>query len=167
MMASQAIGKRDGRVTRSQGMFATLSDWLARTRKPVTWIYCSAVLFPLAFALVATLVTTARTTHASGSVFSGIVTSFYLILMVMLATVPRSVLPALLIWLLIARFRPGLDDNWITRYLGLVALLAIALYSHAKVYDRPFNFIWLSIATLAVVLPRLALPSLRDGLHKT
>jgi hypothetical protein len=145
---------------------SALSDWMARTRKPITWIYCSAVLFPLAFSLVATLVITARQ-HGTGSgaALPGFFTSFYLVLMILLAAVPRSVLPAVLLWLVLIRFKPAWDANLLTRYLGLVAILAVALFSHAKVYDRPFNFIWLGVAVLAVILPRLALPSLRPGLR--
>ena len=148
---------------RTEGKTSAFADWLGRTRKPITWIYCSAVLFPLAFALVAALVMTVRGhTAAVGGFFA----SFYLVLMVLLASVPRSVLPALLVWLSISRFRPRLDENKTVRYLGLAVLIAIALFSHSKVYDRPFNFIWMAIAVLAVALPRVALPSLRDGLYK-
>ncbi len=146
--------------------FSAFSEWLARSRRPITWIYCSAVLFPLAFALVAAVIMTARRHADSGTAFNGGFASFYLILMILLAAVPRSVLPAVLIWLVLIRFRPALDANPWNRYPGLVAILAAALYLHAKVYDRPFNFIWLGIAALAVILPRLALPSLRNGLHR-
>lgn len=146
------------------GKIAAISGWFDKSRKPITWIYCSAILFPLAFALVAALVMTARN-HGGGASMPGFFQSFYLILMVLLAAVPRSVLPAVLIWLVLIRFRPALDASPLTRYPGLLVILAAALFSHAKVYDRPFNFIWLSIAALAVMLPRLALPSLRNGLR--
>lgn len=148
------------------GKLSALSEWLAKSRKPITWIYCSAVLFPLAFSLVATIVITARHSGpATGSAWQGFFTSFYLVLMIMLAAVPRSVLPAVLLWLVLIRFKPDWDANPVTRYLGLLAILAAALFSHAKVYDRPFNFIWLGVAALAIILPRLALPSLRQGLR--
>jgi hypothetical protein len=152
----------------STGFLATFSDWMARIRKPITWIYCSAILFPLAFAVVAALFLAVRhQSDASGAILNGMLASFYVILMSLLAAAPRSVMPALLIWLLIAGFRPALDENKATRYLGLFLLIGIALCSHSKVYAQPFNFIWLSIAYLALVLPRLALPSLRGGLKET
>jgi hypothetical protein len=148
------------------GNFSVLSDWLAKSRKPITWLYCSAVLFPLIFSLAATVIISARHSGpAAHSGWQGFFTSFYLVLMIMLAAVPRSVLPAVLLWLVIIRFKPVWDANPVTRYLGLIAILAAALFSHAKVYDRPFNFIWLGVAALAVILPRLALPSLRPGLR--
>ncbi|HKP94861.1 MAG TPA: hypothetical protein VJ385_03790 [Fibrobacteria bacterium] len=149
------------------GKTGTIADWLDRTRKPINWIYCSAVLFPLAFAIVASLITTARNhTQVSGSLLDGLFASFFVILMAVLSSVLLTVLPTLLIWLIVIQVKPDLDENKLTRYLGLVALLAIALFSHSRVNDRPFNPAWLGIATLAVVLPRLALPSLRDGLRK-
>ncbi|MEO7780036.1 MAG: hypothetical protein ABIY63_21100 [Fibrobacteria bacterium] len=145
---------------------SAISEWMAKTRKPITWIYCSAVLFPLIFSVVATVILTVRHSGpASHSGWHGFFTSFYLVLMIMLAAVPRSVLPAVLLWLVIIRFKPVWDANPVSRYLGLIAILAAALFSHAKVYDRPFNFIWLGVAALAVILPRLALPSLRPGLR--
>ncbi|GEM_PF-3850714 len=149
------------------GLIGDMRGWMNAIRKPVTWIYCSAILFPLAFALVASVVIVLRNhAHAAGNLVNGYFAAFYLTLMAMLATVPRSILPALLVWLLIAGFRPVYDENKTTRYLGLGLLVGIALFAHSKVYDRPFNFLWLAIAYLAVVLPRLAIPSLRNGLRK-
>jgi hypothetical protein len=147
------------------GFIEKLNAGMARIRKPVTWIYCSGILFPLAFAVVAAIIMTLRNHHGqSGSLADGFFAAFYLILMGMLASVPRSILPALLIWLLVARFRPVYDENKVTRYVGLASLLAVALFAHSKIYDRPFNPIWFAIAFIAVALPRLALPSLRDTL---
>ncbi len=144
---------------------ANISGGFDRIRKPLTWVYCSAILFPLGFAVLAAFFMTFRNRdHIDGSIVQGAFASFYLVLMAMLASVPRSILPALLIWILIARFRPLYDENKITRYLGLAVLLAAALFAHSRIYDRPFNFLWLTIAFMAVVLPRLAFPSLRRGL---
>ncbi|MDB5106430.1 MAG: hypothetical protein JWP91_4119 [Fibrobacteres bacterium] len=144
-----------------------IAGFLARTRKPVTWIYCSAILFPLAFAFVAAIIMTLRNqAHGGGNLANGLFASFYLVLMSLLAAMPRSVLPAMLVWLLISGIRPVYDENKATRYLGLLVLIGIAVFSHSKVYDRPFNYLWLSVAYLAVILPRLALPSLRDGLKR-
>ena len=151
-----------------KGVFEGFQGALERIRKPVTWIYCSGILFPLAFAIVAAIVTTARhQTHGQESLVNGFFAAFYLILMALLASVPRSILPALMIWLLIALYRPAYDAGKITRYLGLAALLAIALFAHSRIYGRPFNFLWFSIAYLALALPRVALPSLRNGLKET
>ena len=151
-----------------KGVFEGFQRALERIRKPVTWVYCSGILFPLAFAIVAAIVTTARHhTHGQGSLVNGFFAAFYLILMALLASVPRSILPALMIWLLIALYRPAYDAGKITRYLGLAVLLAIALFAHSRIYGRPFNFLWFSIAYLALALPRVALPSLRNGLKET
>ncbi|MEO6098449.1 MAG: hypothetical protein ABIW76_23380 [Fibrobacteria bacterium] len=147
--------------------FEGFRNALDRIRKPVTWIYCSGILFPLAFAIVAAIVMTAgNQIHGQGSIMDGFFAAFYLILMALLASVPRSILPALMIWMLITIYRPAYDANKTTRYLGLAVLLAIALFAHSKIYGRPFNFLWFSIAYLAVALPRLALPSLRTGLKE-
>jgi ABC-type phosphate transport system permease subunit len=146
---------------------ANISGGFDRIRKPLTWIYCSAILFPLGFAVVAAFFTTFRNrAHIDGSIVQGAFTSFYLVLMAMLASVPRSILPALMIWILIAKYRPLYDENKVIRYLGLAVLLAAALFAHSRIYDRPFNFLWLTIAFMAVVLPRLAFPSLRSGLKE-
>jgi hypothetical protein len=151
----------------ASGAFAAFSEWMGKIRKPVNWIYCSAVLFPLAFALVASVILTLRG-HAqlSGHVWNGFFAYFYTILMVMLASALITVLPTLLIWLFIIRFKPSLDENKVTRYLGLLALLVIALFSHSQANERPFSLTWLAIVALSVILPRLALPSLRNGLHQ-
>ncbi|MDQ3001916.1 MAG: hypothetical protein M3Y08_11735 [Fibrobacterota bacterium] len=142
-----------------------VAEWLARSRKIFTWIYCSAILFPLAFSLVATVVITVKgISHGSGPAWNGFFASFYLVLMIMLAAVPRSVLPALLFWLLFAKLWPDLDNNKISRYVGLFLLVGVALFSHSKAFETSFNYVWLWIAYLAVILPRLALPSLRGGL---
>jgi hypothetical protein len=144
-----------------------VAGWLARSRKIFTWIYCSAILFPLAFSLVAAVFITVKgLSNGAGNTLNGFFASFYLVLMILLAAVPRSVLPALLFWLLFAKFRPDLDANKISRYIGLFLLVAVALFSHSKAFDTPFNYVWLWIAYLAVILPRLALPSLRGGLKQ-
>lgn len=149
------------------GAFEGFRSALERIRKPVTWVYCSGILFPLAFAIVAAIVMTARNqAHGQGSLMNGFFAAFYLILMTLLASVPRSILPALMIWMLIAIYRPAYDANKISRYLGLAVLLAIALFAHSRIYGRPFNFLWFAIAYLAMALPRLALPSLRNGLKE-
>jgi hypothetical protein len=146
---------------------STFSEWMRRIRKPINWIYCSAVLFPLAFALVASVILALRGhANTSGHLWNGLFAYFYAILMVMLASAVLTVLPTLLIWLFIIRFRPSLDENKAARYLGLLALLSIALFSHSQVNARPFSLTWLAILALAVMLPRLALPSLRDGLNR-
>jgi hypothetical protein len=150
-----------------KGLFEGFRSALERIRKPLIWIYCSGILFPLAFAIVAALVMTARhQARGDGFFLDGYFTTFYLILMALLASVPRSILPALMIWMLIAMYRPAFDANKIIRYLGLAILLVMALFFHSKIHARPFNFIWFSIAYLAVALPRLALPSLRNGLKE-
>lgn len=152
-------------ATESNGIVANLSGGFDRIRRPLTWIYCSAILFPLGFAVLAAFFMTLRNrAEIEGSLVQGAFASFYLVLMAMLASVPRSILPVLLIWILIARSRPALDSGKISRYLGLAALLAVALFAHSKIYDRPFNHLWFSIAFLAVALPRMAFPSLRNGL---
>lgn len=146
---------------------ANLSVGFDRIRKPLTWVYCSAILFPLGFAVLAAFFMTFRNrANIEGSLVQGDFASFYLVLMAMLASVPRSILPALMIWILIARYRPLYDENKITRYVGLALLLAVALFAHSRIYDRPFNFLWLSVAFLAVSLPRMAFPSLRNGLSE-
>jgi hypothetical protein len=151
----------------TNSIVTNISGGFDRIRKPLTWVYCSAILFPLGFAVIAAFFMTLRNrAHEAGSLVQGAFTSFYLVLMAMLASVPRSILPALMIWILIAKYRPLYDENKITRYLGLAVLLAAALFAHSRIYDRPFNFLWLSIAFLAVALPRLAFPSLRSGLKE-
>lgn len=166
MTEGGAKGEAKGDV-KSGGIVTNISGGFDRIRKPLTWVYCSAILFPLGFAVVAAFFMTIRNrAHVDGSLVQGAFASFYLVLMAMLASVPRSILPALLIWILIANYRPLYDENKITRYLGLAALLIAALFAHARIYDRPFNFLWLSIAFMAVALPRLAFPSLRHGLKK-
>jgi hypothetical protein len=158
MTAGKSMG--DG-----NGIVANIAGGFDRIRKPLTWVYCSAILFPLGFAMLAAFFMTFRNrTQINGSLVQGAFSSFYLVLMAMLASVPRSILPALMIWILIAKYRPLYDENKITRYLGLAVLLAAALFAHSRIYDRPFNFLWLSIAFLAVALPRMAFPSLRNGL---
>jgi hypothetical protein len=149
----------------TDGFFSRFSGGLARIRKHILWIYCSAILFPLAFAGIAAVFLTVRNrAHLDLGFAKGMFAAFYLILMSLLASVPRSVLPALILWMLIAHFRPGYDREKPARYLGLAALLAAALFVHAKIYAQSFNFLWMTIAYMAVALPRLALPSLRDGL---
>ena len=143
-----------------------VAGWLARSRKIFTWIYCSAILFPLAFSLIAAVVITVKgISQGAGPALKGFIASFYLVLMILLAAVPRSVLPALLFWMIFAKLRPDLDANKISRYVGLFLLVGVALFSHSKAFDTPFNFVWLWIAYLTVILPRLALPSLRGGLN--
>ncbi len=147
-------------------MLQTLTDWLRDTRRPVTWIYCSAILFPMGFALVAAIILTFRTPGGE-SLPHHFFALFYLSLMITLASVPRSVLPILLLWLLFVRFRPAFDSNRATRYLGLLLLMLVAVFAHAKVYGQGVNFLWLAIGWLSLSLPRLALPLLRDGLGRT
>ena len=147
-------------------MWQTLTDWLRETRRPVTWIYCSSILFPMVFALLAAIILTFR---ASGteSLIHRFFAIFYLSLMITLASVPQSTLPILLLWLLFARFRPAFDANQVTRYLGLLLLMLVAVFAHAKIYGQSFNFLWLAIGWLSLALPRLALPLLREGLGRT
>lgn len=146
-----------------QAFGRSLSDWLRDTRRPVTWIYCSSILFPMAFALVAALFLTFRI-HSDAPLLHRFFAIFYLALMITLASVPRSILPILLIWLAFVRFRPSFDANRVTRYLGFLLLMIIAGYAQSKANDRGFNFQWLAIGWLSLSLPRLALPMLRDGL---
>jgi hypothetical protein len=89
---------------------------------------------------------------------------FYLALMVTLAAVPRSILPILLVWLTVARFKPAWDDNRMVRYAGLFLLMAVTVSIHAWVYGHGFNVPWLISGWLSVALPRLAFPMLREGL---
>lgn len=166
MTASGGKGN-GGNGNGGNGIVTNLAGGFDRIRKPLTWVYCSAILFPLGFAVMAAFFMTLRNgPHIGGSVVQGAFASFYLVLMAMLASVPRSILPAVMIWILIAKYRPLYDENKITRYLGLAALLAAALFAHSRIYDRPFNFLWLSIAFMAVALPRMAFPSLRNGLKE-
>lgn len=138
------------------------AEWLNVTRPTLTWIYCSAILFPMAFALVAATVLVLRHRSGTGSMpFFGV---FYLTLMVTLASVPRSILPILLIWLAIARFRPAWDARMPIRYAGLFLLMLAAVSLHAFAYGRAFNLPWLGIGWLSLALPRLAFPRLRGGL---
>jgi hypothetical protein len=151
----------------ASGALAAFSEWMRRIRKPINWIYCSAVLFPLAFAVVASVILTLRGhAHATGHLWNGLFAYFYAVLMVMLASAVLTVLPTLLIWLFIIRFKPSLDENKLTRYSGLLALIAVAVFSHSQANARPFSVAWLAIIAVAVMLPRLALPSLRDGLNR-
>lgn len=138
-----------------------------RLKKPMVWIYCSAILLPLVFSLMAAVIRVARFGRGgdAASVLHEIAATFYMILMAIIASVPRLVLPALAIWLLTSRFRPDFDENKLIRYAGLLVLVAGAVFLHSMVYRVPFNLIWLAIAYLATILPRLAIPSLKNGLH--
>lgn len=139
---------------------------LQRTRPSITWVYCSAILFPFVFAFVAAVVLTAR--HAgTDPLVHRFFTIFYLALMITLASVPRSILPILLLWLVLIRFRPTFDANKVVRYLGFLLMMMVAVYTHSKAYGREFNWQWLAIGWLSLSLPRLALPSLRGGLRET
>lgn len=146
-------------------MLETLSEWLRAGRRNFTWIYCSSILFPLAFAFVAAAVLTAR--HGSAEpLVERFFAIFYLALMITLASVPRSILPILLLWLILIRFRPSFDANKAVRYLGFLLMMLVAVYTHSKAYGREFNWQWLAIGWLSLALPRLALPSLRGGLRE-
>lgn len=138
------------------------ADWQKASRPTVTWIYCSAILFPMAFALVAAMVLTVR--HRSGTESLPFFDVFFLTLMITLASVPRSILPILLVWLAIARFRPAWDARLPIRYAGLFLLMLAAVSLHAFAYGRAFNLPWLGIGWLSLALPRLAFPRLRGGL---
>ncbi len=118
----------------------------------------------MAFALVAALVLTVRGGQASGSGGGRFFTLFYLTLVITLASVPRSILPILLVWLAIARFKPAWDDRKAIRYTGLLLLMAAAVTLHSVAYGRGFNSAWLLSGWLALALPRLAFPMLREGL---
>lgn len=146
-------------------MLDAFSEWLRAGRRNFTWIYCSSLLFPLAFALVAAAVLAARGAPG-GPVVERFFAIFYLALMVTLASIPRSVLPILLVWLVLIRFRPGIDANRTARYLGLLAMMLAAVYVQSKLMGRGFNWQWLAIGWLCLALPRLALPSLRGGLRE-
>jgi hypothetical protein len=137
------------------------ADWLKASRPTLTWIYCSAILFPMAFAVVAALFLVRHRSGTESIPFFGV---FYLTLMVTLASVPRSILPILLIWLAIARFRPAWDARRLVRYAGLFLLMLAAVSLHAFAYGREFNLPWLGIGWLSLALPRLAFPMLRGGL---
>ena len=141
--------------------FTRLGEWMKSSRPTVTWIYCSAILFPMAFALAAAAILRYRQAEAGTLGFFAL---FYLALMVTLAAVPRSILPILLIWLTVARFKPAWDDNRMVRYAGLFLLMAVTVSVHAWVYGHGFNVPWLISGWLSVALPRLAFPMLREGL---
>lgn len=145
--------------------FTRLGGWLKSSRPTVTWIYCSAILFPMAFALVAALILRYRHPgSAEGSL--SFFTLFYLALMVTLASVPRSIIPILLIWLAVARFKPAWDQHRGIRYVGLFLLMLLAVSAHALAYGNGFNVPWLFSGWLSVALPRMAFPILREGLGK-
>lgn len=144
--------------------FDRLGAWLKASRPTVTWIYCSAILFPMAFALAAALFLTFRHAGGAGPGVQRFLALFYLALMVTLASVPRSILPILLAWLVIARFRPAWDARRPIRFAGLFALMALAVAAHSLAYGREFNVPWLFIGWLSLSLPRLAFPFLREGL---
>lgn len=143
-----------------------VGGWLRRSRPSITWLYCSAILFPLVFAFVAAVVLTARNA-GTDPIAHRFFTIFYLALMITLASVPRSILPILLLWLLLIRFRPSFDALKAVRYLGFLVMMMVAVYTHSKAYGREFNWQWLAIGWLSLSLPRLALPSLRSGLRET
>jgi len=145
--------------------FTRLGGWLKSSRPTVTWIYCSAILFPMAFALVAALILRYRQVEA-GTVSLNFFTLFYLSLMVTLASVPRSIIPILLVWLAVARFKPAWDDHRLIRYGGLFLLMLLAVSVHAWAYGNGFNVPWLFSGWLSVALPRMAFPMLREGLVK-
>lgn len=144
----------------------TLGGRLRAVRPTVTWIYCSAILFPMAFALVAAAVLTFRHPSASESVVRHFFALFYLSLMVILASVPRSIVPILVIWLALARFRPAWDANRAIRYLGLLALMGLAVFVNAAALHRGFSVLWVLIGWLCLALPRMAFPFLREGLGR-
>jgi hypothetical protein len=144
--------------------FGKLGGWLQSSRPTVTWIYSSAILFPMVFALVAALFLTFRNGDATAPVPQRFFAVFYLALMVTLASVPRSILPILLIWLAVARFKPAWDGRRAVRYGGLFLLMLLAVSFHALAYGHGFNLPWLFIGWLSLALPRLAFPMLRDGL---
>ncbi|MBW8889598.1 MAG: hypothetical protein JF616_17720 [Fibrobacteres bacterium] len=147
------------------GFFVRLGGWLKSSRPTVTWIYCSAILFPMAFALVAALILRYRHPEsAQGSL--GFFAVFYLSLMVTLASVPRSIIPILLIWLAVARFKPDWDERRWIRYVGLFLLMFLAVSAHALAYRNGFNVPWLISGWLSIALPRIAFPMLREGLGK-
>jgi hypothetical protein len=144
----------------------TVSEWLRASRRSITWLYCSAILCPLVFAFVAAVVLTAR--HAGTDPLAHrFFTIFYLALMITLASVPRSILPILLLWMVLIRFRPSFDANKVVRYLGFLLLMMVTVYTHSKAYGREFNWQWLAIGWLSLSLPRIALHSLRGGLRET
>jgi hypothetical protein len=149
---------------KSQRTFTeSLGGWLAANRPTITWVYCSAILFPMAFAAVAALFLTVR--HRTGTESLSFFAVFYLTLMVTLASVPRSILPILMVWLAIARFKPAWDARRPIRYAGLSMLMLAAVSAHSLAYGREFNLPWLLIGWLSLALPRLAFPMLREGLR--
>ena len=139
-----------------------LGAWLKSARPTLTWIYCSAILLPMAFALVAALIISFRA--RSGTESLPFFAVFYLALMITLAAVPRSILPIIAIWLIIARLKPAWDARLWVRYLGLMALMLVAVSMHVLVDTREFNLPWLFIGWLSLALPRIAFPMLRGGL---
>jgi hypothetical protein len=120
----------------------------------------------LVFALVAAVALTARN-GGTGPLVERFFSIFYLALMITLASIPRSILPILLLWLVLIRFRPSFDANKTVRYLGFLLLMLATVYAQSKAYGRDFNWQWLAIGWLSLSLPRLALPSLRRGLRET
>jgi hypothetical protein len=153
-----------------------LGGWLKTSRPTFTWVYCSAILFPMAFALVAALFiafrhrsgtgvgTGAGPGTGSGSWAQAFFPVFYLALIVTLASIPRSIMPILLIWLAVAHFKPTWDTRRPIRYAGLFLLMLAAVSIHSLVYGREFNLPWLGIGWLSLALPRMAFPALREGL---
>ena len=143
-----------------------LGGRLRAIRPTVTWIYCSAILFPMAFALVAAAVLTVRHPGASESAVRHFFALFYLSLMVLLASVPRSIAPILVIWLALARLRPAWDERPAVRYPGLLVLMGLAVLINTAAQGRGFSLPWALIGWLSLSLPRLAFPSLRPGLGR-
>jgi hypothetical protein len=139
-----------------------LGGWLTANRPTLTWIYCSAILFPMVFALVAALFLTIR--DRSGTESLSFFAVFSLTLLITLASVPRSILPILLIWLAVARFKPAWDARRPIRYAGLFLLMLAAIAIHSLIYSRGFNLPWLFMGWLSLALPRLAFRMLREGL---
>jgi len=146
--------------------FERLGGWMKSSRPTVTWIYCSAILFPMAFALVAALILRYREAGQAPTSSLGFFTLFYLSLMVTLASVPRSIIPILLIWLAVARFKPAWDERRWIRYGGLFLLMFLAVSAHALAYRNGFNVPWLFSGWLSIALPRMAFPMLREGLGR-
>jgi hypothetical protein len=151
---------------RAGSIFESLGGWFKSSRPIWTWIYSSAILFPLLFAFVAALVLVSRRTGES-DLLHRFFAFFYLILMVMLASVPRSILPALVVWLALARIRPAWDERRLIRYAGLFFLMALAVSAHALIYGKGLNLPWMLVGWLSLALPREAFPGLRGGLGRS
>lgn len=148
------------------GIVERVGERLRAGRPILTWIYTSAILFPIVFAFVAAAILTLRGDGGGGAGMERFFALFYLALMVTLASVPRSILPILLIWLALARFRPAWDAHRGFRYGGLFLLMLAAVLVHSLAYARAFNLPWLLLGWLSLSLPRLALPMLRGGLGR-